>query len=105
MATTTQLFSGIYELDPNHSSIQFAVRHMKVSTFRASFGDINGRLVADDGDLVLEGRALAESRDLRRGRPVRRNRLQRATTRNHRPPPHVHGLEREPSYARCSWFR
>ena len=54
-------FTGNYELDRVHSSFQFAVRHMKVSIFRASFADIDGRLVADDQEFTLEGSALAES--------------------------------------------
>ena len=57
----TQPFTGTYELDRNHSTFQFAVRHVGVSTFRASFGDIEARLVGDGETIVLEGRALAES--------------------------------------------
>jgi YceI-like domain len=44
MTTAVQPFTGTYELDPNHSTFQFAVRHMKVSTFRASFADTDARL-------------------------------------------------------------
>jgi|GEM_PF-704677 polyisoprenoid-binding protein YceI len=61
MATAAPPFTGAYELDRNHSSFQFAVGHVGVSTFRASFGDIDARLVIEDGSLVLEGRALATS--------------------------------------------
>jgi polyisoprenoid-binding protein YceI len=34
---------------------------MKVSTFRASFGDVDARVVRDDSGLALEGRARVES--------------------------------------------
>jgi polyisoprenoid-binding protein YceI len=61
MATAVQPFTGRYELDPNHSTFEFAVTHMNVSTFRASFADIDARLTADGDTIELEGRALAES--------------------------------------------
>lgn len=61
MSTTTQQYTGTYELDRNHSTFQFAVRHLGVSTFRASFGDIDARLVIEGEEASLEGRALAES--------------------------------------------
>src|SRR5262245_34350557 len=61
MAIAVQPFEGTYQLDPNHSSFQFAVKHLNLSTFRSSFADIAARLVADDDGLVLEGEARAES--------------------------------------------
>lgn len=39
MAVATQRLSGTFAADPTHSSFPFAVKHMKVSTFRAGFGD------------------------------------------------------------------
>jgi polyisoprenoid-binding protein YceI len=61
MATAVHPFTGTYELDPHHSTFQFAVRHLSVSTFRASFADIDARLVADEDTISLEGRAFVES--------------------------------------------
>lgn len=61
MAIAVQPFEGTYELDRNHSSFQFAVKHLNLSTFRASFSDIDARLAADGGVLVLEGYVRAES--------------------------------------------
>jgi len=61
MAIAVQPFEGTYELDRNHSSFQFAVKHLDLSTFRASFADINAWLAADGGVLVLEGYVRAES--------------------------------------------
>jgi len=61
MAVATQPFTGTYELDRNHSTFQFAVDHLTVSTFRASFADIDARLTAADGAIELEGAAGAES--------------------------------------------
>jgi polyisoprenoid-binding protein YceI len=61
MAVAVHPFEGTYELDPNHSSFQFEVEHLNLSTFRASFAEIDARLADDDGALVLEGQARAES--------------------------------------------
>jgi polyisoprenoid-binding protein YceI len=61
MATAVQPFAGTYELDRDHSTVQFAVRHVQVSMFRASFGDVDARLTAADGTIALEGQACVES--------------------------------------------
>jgi len=62
MSVTTQHpLTGVFEADPNHSSFQFAVAHMKVSTFRATFGDVEARLIGDETGLRLEGTARADS--------------------------------------------
>lgn len=61
MATTVQPFAGTYELDRDHSTVQFAVRHQQVSTFRASFDDVDASLTADDETIALEGQARVES--------------------------------------------
>jgi polyisoprenoid-binding protein YceI len=61
MATTVQPFVGSYELDRDHSTVQFGVRHVQVSLFRASFSDIDARLTVDDNGLALEGHARVES--------------------------------------------
>jgi polyisoprenoid-binding protein YceI len=61
MATTVQPFVGTYELHRDHSTVQFAVRHVQVSMVRASFGDVEARLTAKDGTIALEGQARVES--------------------------------------------
>lgn len=61
MATTAPVLDGVYALDKPHSTVQFAVRHVGVSTFRASFADLDGRLVIDNGIAVLEAGAAVES--------------------------------------------
>ena len=60
MSTVVRPFTGVFELDPVHSSVQFAVPHI-VSTFRASFADIEGRLAADDSRIKLTAIARVES--------------------------------------------
>jgi polyisoprenoid-binding protein YceI len=57
MAVTTDPLTGVFDADRTHSSFQFAVRHMTVSTFRGSFGDVEARLIADASGLRLEGAA------------------------------------------------
>jgi len=61
MTVATQQFAGTFEADLDHSSFLFAVKHMKVSSFRATFADVDARLVADGSGLSLEGRARVES--------------------------------------------
>lgn len=61
MATAVQTADGVYELDKTHSTVQFAVRHVGVSTFRASFGDIDAHLVIENGSQELEARVPVES--------------------------------------------
>jgi polyisoprenoid-binding protein YceI len=61
MTAAVQPFAGTYDLDRAHSSVQFAVTHMGVSTFRASFDDVEGRLVAEEGAVTLTASARVES--------------------------------------------
>ncbi len=61
MPVATEQFTGTYVADPDHSSFLFAIQHMKVSSFRATFGDVDATLVGDDAGLSLEGRARVES--------------------------------------------
>jgi polyisoprenoid-binding protein YceI len=41
-----------WEIDPAHTSVQFAVRHMMVSTVRGDFGKVTGTVAADEKDLT-----------------------------------------------------
>jgi len=62
MPVAMQQLKGTFVADPDHSSFLFAIKHMKVSSFRAAFGDVEARLVGEDeGGLSLEGRARVES--------------------------------------------
>ena len=60
MSTAIIPFAGTYEIDRTHSSVHFAVKHI-VSTFRASFDDIEGRLVGGDAGTTLSASARVES--------------------------------------------
>lgn len=62
MATATQPLRGTFVADPNHSSFQAALSHMKVGSFRTSFSDVDARLTAsEDAEPALEGAARVES--------------------------------------------
>ena len=53
-------FTGTFEIDRPHSTVQFAVSHI-VSTFRASFDGIEGKLIADGADATLVASVQVES--------------------------------------------
>ena len=54
--TTAPVAAGTWTIDPVHSHVGFAVKHMVVATFRGRFEDYRGALVADEqGAPRLEG--------------------------------------------------
>jgi len=61
MTTATQEFTGTFTADPDHSSFLFAVQHMKASSFRATFGDVEARLEGGESGISLGGRARVAS--------------------------------------------
>jgi polyisoprenoid-binding protein YceI len=40
-----------YQIDPRHSSAEFAVTHLMISTVRGEFHGVNGTVVVDDNDV------------------------------------------------------
>src|SRR5258708_18213590 len=40
-----------WQVDPAHSSAQFSVRHMAISTVRGAFSKVSGTVVLDDKDI------------------------------------------------------
>jgi polyisoprenoid-binding protein YceI len=61
MTMTKTTLDGTYELDRTHSTVQFAVLHAGVSTFRGSFTDVDARLVITDDIAGLEAGTVVES--------------------------------------------
>lgn len=61
MSVVTQPLTGTFVADPVHSSFQFAVKHMKVATYRASFEDVQARVVADQQGIRLDVTTRVES--------------------------------------------
>jgi polyisoprenoid-binding protein YceI len=41
-----------WKIDPQHSSAQFSVRHMAISTVRGAFSKVNGTVALDDKDIT-----------------------------------------------------
>jgi polyisoprenoid-binding protein YceI len=44
--------TSTWEVDPNHSSAQFAVRHLGLSTVRGAFTKVSGTMQLDDKDIT-----------------------------------------------------
>ena len=61
--TVTQpIATGTWQIDPVHSHVGFAVKHMVVSTFRGRFEDYAGELLAAEGAAPrLEGAVEVDS--------------------------------------------
>jgi polyisoprenoid-binding protein YceI len=43
--------TSTWQIDPNHSAAQFAVRHLAISTVRGAFTKVNGSIQLDDKDI------------------------------------------------------
>ncbi|MGH3587529.1 MAG: YceI family protein, partial [Pseudonocardia sp.] len=71
MTASTQAFTGTFTVDQPHSSVEFAVRHMKVSLFRARFDDLTAQVVADADGVRIDGRVPVESVSIRSPREFR----------------------------------
>jgi len=57
-----QLPTGVWVLDPVHSSIGFSVKYMMVSNFRSHFDDVSATLaVEEDGSARLAGTVASNS--------------------------------------------
>lgn len=61
MPVLTQPLTGTFVADKVHSSFSFSVRHMKVSTFTATFDDVDVTVTAGEDGVQLAGLATAES--------------------------------------------
>jgi len=51
LAAATAARAAIFEIDPAHTSAQFAVKHLMVSTVRGNLGKVTGTVNLDDSDL------------------------------------------------------
>jgi polyisoprenoid-binding protein YceI len=59
---TTQLGTGTWVIDPVHSSIEFAVRHLMVGKVRGKFDNFSGAIVlAEDGTPLVTAEIAVES--------------------------------------------
>jgi polyisoprenoid-binding protein YceI len=44
--------TSTWQIDPQHSSAQFSVRHLAISTVRGAFSKVTGTIVLDENDLT-----------------------------------------------------
>lgn len=51
MVSSAAAQTGTWQIDPNHTSAQFAVRHLAVSTVRGAFTKMSGSAKYDAADL------------------------------------------------------
>jgi len=49
LPSPTQLPTGTWRADPVHSSVEFSLKYMAISTFRCRFGEWSAELVVEDG--------------------------------------------------------
>lgn len=50
MSTVTAPSRTHWNIDPSHSQVEFSVRHLMIATVKGRFGDVQGTVMADDGD-------------------------------------------------------
>ena len=48
-ATETRALTN-WKIDPSHSQVEFAVRHLMITTVRGRFNDVKGTIVTDEAD-------------------------------------------------------
>ena len=60
----TLLPAGIWRVDPSHSSVEFGIKHLLITTVKGSFTAFTGSIVvAEDGSASAEGVIGSESID------------------------------------------
>ena len=52
LTAPTLALASTWEIDPAHTSAQFAVRHLVISTVRGQLGKVSGVVQLDEGDLT-----------------------------------------------------
>ena len=52
LALPVRAATSTWQVDPQHSSAQFAVRHLGLSTVRGAFSKLSGTMVLDDQDIT-----------------------------------------------------
>lgn len=52
LSLPTSAANSTWQIDPQHSSAQFAVRHLGLSTVRGAFSKLSGAMLLDDQDIT-----------------------------------------------------
>jgi polyisoprenoid-binding protein YceI len=63
-ATAPSTLTGSWAADPIHSTAEFAIKHMVVSTYRTAFKNVEATLEAEGDSLSLTGTVPVESVDI-----------------------------------------
>lgn len=50
MSTVTTLAATTWQVDPVHSHVEFAVRHLMISSVKGRFAEVSGTLTGDEAD-------------------------------------------------------
>ncbi len=50
--TATATAAATWNLDPAHSNVEFAIRHLMISTVKGRFADVQGQVVLDEADVT-----------------------------------------------------
>jgi polyisoprenoid-binding protein YceI len=61
--TATLIPTGTYTVDPSHSRVGFAVKHLGIATVRGEFGSFEGSLALTEDGAVVTGSVAAASVD------------------------------------------
>jgi polyisoprenoid-binding protein YceI len=64
MSATAPTLTGSWVADPIHSTAEFAIKHMVVSTYRTSFKNVGATLEAEGDSISLTGTVPVESIDI-----------------------------------------
>ena len=51
MSTVATAVGSAWRVDPTHSHVEFAVRHLMISTVKGRFAEVSGRLIGDETDV------------------------------------------------------
>ena len=65
MSIAAQPLAGSFVAESTHSSFQFAVKHMKVATYRATFDDVSATVTGGEDGVQLDGAARVASITIR----------------------------------------
>jgi polyisoprenoid-binding protein YceI len=52
IATIAPAAAATWNIDPAHSNVEFAIRHLMISTVKGRFADVKGAVVLDDADVT-----------------------------------------------------
>jgi polyisoprenoid-binding protein YceI len=52
IATIAPAAAATWNIDPTHSNVEFAIRHLMISTVKGRFADVKGAVVLDDADVT-----------------------------------------------------